>query len=85
MKVVSPTALPLGSVKARARQVPVGTAELSGNGHGCGRRRPGRAARRGGYSTPSGRSITRVSGAPVMALPCPSRSSAVRYTVSLER
>ena len=30
MKVVSPTDEPLGSVKARTRQVPVGTAELSG-------------------------------------------------------
>ena len=33
MKVVSPTDEPLGSVNARTRQVPVGTAELSGNGH----------------------------------------------------
>src|SRR5215510_5708591 len=29
MKVVSPAEVPLGSVKARTRQVPVGTAELS--------------------------------------------------------
>ena len=32
MKVVSPTGAAFGSVKARTRQVPVGTAELSGNG-----------------------------------------------------
>ena len=36
----------------------------------------GSTARR--YSTPSGRSITMVSGVPVTALPCPSRASAVR-------
>ena len=77
MKVVSPTELPLGSVKARARQVPVGTAELSVTA----KVRPpapwsGNTARRN--STPSGRSITMVRGPPVMALPCPSRSNAVR-------
>ena len=77
MKVVSPTDDPFGSVKARTRQVPVGTAELSGTAM----ERPpapwsGSTARRN--STPSGRSITSVSGPPVMALPCPSRSSAVR-------
>ena len=33
MKVVSPTDAPFGSVKARTRQVPVGTAELSGKRH----------------------------------------------------
>ena len=77
MKVVSPTEAALGSVKARTRQVPVGTAELSATAMV----RPpapwsGSTARR--YSTPSGRSITSVSGVPVMALPCPLRSKAVR-------
>ena len=84
MKLVSPTAEPFGSVKARTRQVPVGTAEFSGSV----RLRPpapwsGSTARRN--STPSGRSTTKVSGPEVTALPCPSRSSAVRYTVSPER
>ena len=77
MKVVSPTDEPFGSVKARTRQVPVGTAELSGS---VMLRPPapwsGRTALRN--STPSGRSITSVSGPPVTALPCPSRSNAVR-------
>ena len=38
MKVVSPTDEPLGSVKARTRQVPVGTAELSGTRHAAAAR-----------------------------------------------
>src|ERR1700676_3446778 len=64
---VSPTEEPFGSVNARTRQVPVGTAELSGSvmvlppapwSASCARRN----------STPSGRSITNVSGPPVTAL-----------------
>ena len=77
MKVVSPTEEPFGSVKARTRQVPVGTAELSGT-DSVRPPAPWSASTARRYSTPSGRSITRVIGPPVTALPCPSRSSAVR-------